>query len=167
MKRDASPHGLPVSPGTRSRRGAAGRGDPADQGPAPRSMASTCQWPPTRCSPVFARVLADKTDALIWPVLASGAYPLSSPMPEASVSLFNRANRKWSPRSPVSLLGIRRQPAVIILNTGLSTIAPVEATTIVREPCRIPPSTDASLRAALRKPPAESKRKRPMFAPCR
>ena len=42
----------------------------------------------------FARALADKIDALIWPTLTYGAYPAFVPMPAASASR-TRPSKLW------------------------------------------------------------------------
>jgi len=84
----------------------------------------------------FALVLADKTDALIWPVLSYGAYPAFVAY-AGSVSLSNRTFQAVVTEIADGLLGFGAS-RVIILDTGLSTIAPVEAAIAAsREPSRI------------------------------
>jgi creatinine amidohydrolase len=71
----------------------------------------------------FARALAKKIDALIWPTLTYGAYPAFVSY-AGSVSLSNEAFQAVVTEIADALVdfGARR---VLILNTGLSTIAPV------------------------------------------
>jgi creatinine amidohydrolase/Fe(II)-dependent formamide hydrolase-like protein len=71
----------------------------------------------------FARALAKKIDALIWPTLTYGAYPAFVSY-AGSVSLSNKAFQAVVTEIADALVdfGARR---VLILNTGLSTIAPV------------------------------------------
>jgi creatinine amidohydrolase len=84
----------------------------------------------------FARALADESDALIWPTLSYGAYPAFVAY-AGSVSLFNRTFQEVVTQIADALLGFGAS-RVIILDTGLSTIAPVEAAIeAVREPSRI------------------------------
>ena len=84
----------------------------------------------------FARALAGKTNALIWPTLTYGAYPAFVAY-AGSVSLFNRTFQDVVTQIADGLLGFGAS-RVIILDTGLSTIAPVEAAIeAVREPSRI------------------------------
>ena len=73
----------------------------------------------------FARALAKKIDALIWPTLTYGAYPAFVSY-AGSVSLSNEAFQAVVTEIADALVdfGARR---VLILNTGLSTIAPVDA----------------------------------------
>jgi creatinine amidohydrolase len=84
----------------------------------------------------FARALADKTDALIWPTLTYGVYPAFVAY-AGSVSLSNRTFQDVVTQIIDGLLGFGAS-RVIILDTGLSTIAPVEAAIAsVREPSRV------------------------------
>ena len=71
----------------------------------------------------FARALAKKIDALIWPTLTYGAYPAFVSY-AGSVSLSDEAFQAVVTEIADALVdfGARR---VLILNTGLSTIAPV------------------------------------------
>jgi creatinine amidohydrolase len=72
----------------------------------------------------FARALAEKIDALIWPTLGYGAYPAFVAY-AGSVSLANETFQAVVTEIVNALLkfGAYR---VVILDTGLSTIAPVE-----------------------------------------
>lgn len=73
----------------------------------------------------FSRAVADRIDALIWPTLAYGAYPAFVAY-AGSVSLSNATFQAVVTEIADSLLafGARR---VLILDTGLSTMAPVDA----------------------------------------
>ena len=73
----------------------------------------------------FSRVLADRIDALIWPTLTYGAYPAFVAY-AGSVSLSNRTFAAAVKEIADALLGFGAT-RVLILDTGLSTIAPVEA----------------------------------------
>jgi creatinine amidohydrolase len=84
----------------------------------------------------FARVLAGRIDALIWPVLSYGAYPAFVAY-AGSVSLSNQTFQAVVTEIADALLGFGAW-RVIILDTGLSTIAPVElAINACRNPSRI------------------------------
>jgi creatinine amidohydrolase len=72
----------------------------------------------------FARVLADKTDALIWPTLTYGFYPAFVAY-AGSVSLSSAAFQTTVTEIADALLGFGAW-RVLILDTGLSTIAPIE-----------------------------------------
>jgi creatinine amidohydrolase len=73
----------------------------------------------------FSRALAARIDALIWPTLTYGAYPAFVAY-AGSVSLSNATFQAVVTEIADSLLafGARR---VLILDTGLSTIVPVDA----------------------------------------
>jgi creatinine amidohydrolase len=73
----------------------------------------------------FSRALADRIDALIWPTLSYGAYPAFIAF-AGSVSLSNRTFQAVVTEIADALLGFAAR-RVLILDTGLSTIAPVEA----------------------------------------
>jgi creatinine amidohydrolase len=73
----------------------------------------------------FSRALADRIDALIWPTLSYGAYPAFIAY-AGSVSLSNRTFQAVVTEIADALLGFAAR-RVLILDTGLSTIAPVEA----------------------------------------
>ena len=84
----------------------------------------------------FARALAERIDALIWPTLTYGAYPAFVAY-AGSTSLsdvtFQAVVREIADR----LLGFGAR-RVLIVDTGLSTIAPVEAAIrAVSDPSRI------------------------------
>jgi creatinine amidohydrolase len=73
----------------------------------------------------FSRALADRIDALIWPTLTYGAYPAFIAY-AGSVSLSNRTFQAVVTEIADALIGFAAR-RVLILDTGLSTIAPVEA----------------------------------------
>jgi creatinine amidohydrolase len=73
----------------------------------------------------FSRALADRIDALIWPTLTYGAYPAFVAY-AGSVSLSNHTFQAVVTEIADALLGFGAR-RVFILDTGLSTIAPVEA----------------------------------------
>lgn len=73
----------------------------------------------------FSRALADRIDALIWPTLTYGAYPAFVAY-AGSVSLSNPTFQAAVTEIANALLGFGAR-RVLILDTGLSTIAPVEA----------------------------------------
>jgi creatinine amidohydrolase/Fe(II)-dependent formamide hydrolase-like protein len=73
----------------------------------------------------FSRALADRTDALIWPVLTYGAYPAFVGY-AGSVSLSNATFRAVVTEIANALLGFGAS-RMVILDTGLSTTAPVAA----------------------------------------
>ena len=73
----------------------------------------------------FSRVLAERIDALIWPTLTYGAYPAFVAY-AGSVSLANLTFQAVVTEIADALLGFGAS-RIIILDTGLSTIAPVAA----------------------------------------
>jgi len=73
----------------------------------------------------FSRALAERIDALIWPTLTYGAYPAFVAY-AGSVSLSNATFQAVVTEIADSLLGFGAR-RVLILDTGLSTIAPVDA----------------------------------------
>ena len=73
----------------------------------------------------FARALAERIDALIWPTLTYGVYPAFVAY-AGSVSLSNQTFQAVVTEITDALLGFGAW-RVIILDTGLSTIAPVDA----------------------------------------
>jgi creatinine amidohydrolase len=73
----------------------------------------------------FSWALADRIDALIWPTLSYGAYPAFIAY-AGSVSLSNRTFQAVVTEIADALLGFAAR-RVLILDTGLSTIALVEA----------------------------------------
>jgi creatinine amidohydrolase len=84
----------------------------------------------------FARTLAERIDALIWPTLTYGVYPAFAAY-AGSVSLSNQTFQAVVTEITDALLGFGAW-RVIILDTGLSTIAPVElAVNACRSPSRI------------------------------
>jgi creatinine amidohydrolase len=84
----------------------------------------------------FARALASRIDALIWPTLTYGAYPAFVAY-AGSVSLSDRTFQAVVTEIADSLLGFGTR-RVVILDTGLSTIAPVAAAiSETREPSRV------------------------------
>jgi creatinine amidohydrolase len=84
----------------------------------------------------FARAFADKIDALIWPVLTYGAYPAFVAY-AGSVSLSNETFQAVVTEITDALLGFGAN-RVVILDTGLSTIAPVDAAIdAARDPSRV------------------------------
>jgi creatinine amidohydrolase len=73
----------------------------------------------------FADVLAEKIDALIWPTLTYGAYPAFIAY-AGSASLSDAAFQAVVTEIVDGLLGFGAR-RVLILDTGLSTLKPVEA----------------------------------------
>jgi len=73
----------------------------------------------------FARALADRVDALIWPTLTYGTYPAFVAY-AGSISLSAQTFQAMVTEIVDALLGFGAA-RVVILDTGLSTIAPVEA----------------------------------------
>ncbi len=73
----------------------------------------------------FAGALSERIDALIWPTLTYGAYPAFVAYP-GSISLSDDVFRKVVTEIADALLGFGAN-RVLILDTGLSTLAPVEA----------------------------------------
>jgi creatinine amidohydrolase len=73
----------------------------------------------------FSRMLAEKIDALIWPTLTYGVYPAFTAY-AGSVSLSGRTFPPVVTEIVDALIGFGAS-RVLILNTGLSTIEPVEA----------------------------------------
>jgi creatinine amidohydrolase len=73
----------------------------------------------------FARRLAEKIDALIWPTVTYGAYPAFVAY-AGSVSLSNATFQASVTEIADALIGFGAR-RVLILNTGLSTLAPVDA----------------------------------------
>jgi creatinine amidohydrolase len=73
----------------------------------------------------FARALAEKIDALIWPTLTYGAYPAFVAY-AGSASLSDATFERVVTEIADGLLGFGAQH-VIILDTGLSTLEPVAA----------------------------------------
>jgi creatinine amidohydrolase len=73
----------------------------------------------------FAGVVAEKTGALIWPTLTYGAYPAFVAY-AGSVSLSDATFQSAVREIADALLGFGAE-RVLILDTGLSTLAPVEA----------------------------------------
>jgi len=73
----------------------------------------------------FAAALADKIDALIWPTVTYGAYPAFVAYP-GSISLSGESFQRVVTEIADALLGFGAK-RVLILDTGLSTLAPVEA----------------------------------------
>jgi creatinine amidohydrolase len=73
----------------------------------------------------FACALAKKIDALIWPTLTYGAYPAFVRY-AGSASLSNATFQAVVTEIAGALVGFGAR-RVLILNTGLSTIAPVDA----------------------------------------
>lgn len=73
----------------------------------------------------FSNALAEKTDALIWPVLAYGYYPAFTAY-AGSITLSDKTFRALVTEIADAILafGAKR---LLILDTGLSTIAPVDA----------------------------------------
>ena len=84
----------------------------------------------------FARALAERIDALIWPTLTYGAYPAFVAY-AGSVSLSNQTFQAVVTEIADALIGFGAK-RVLILDTGLSTIAPVAAAiSATREPSRV------------------------------
>ena len=84
----------------------------------------------------FSRALAERVDALIWPTLTYGAYPAFVAY-AGSVSLSNQTFQAVVAEIADALVGFGAK-RVLILDTGLSTIAPVAAAIgMSREPSRV------------------------------
>ncbi len=106
----------------------------------------------------FARALAVRIDALIWPTLTYGFYPAFAAY-AGSVSLSGATFQATITEIADALIGFGAR-RLFILDTGLSTIAPTEAAIIAaREPARIRhlkvfagPRFDATVRALQRQP---------------
>ena len=110
----------------------------------------------------FSKALAERIDALIWPTLTYGFYPAFVAY-AGSVSLSGATFQAAVTEIADALIGFGAR-RVLILDTGLSTIAPVDAAIIAaREPSRIRhlkifagPRFEATVRAlqaaALRQP---------------
>lgn len=73
----------------------------------------------------FARALAERINALIWPTLTYGAYPAFVAY-AGSVSLSDKSFQTVVTEIADALIGFGAS-RILILNTGLSTIEPVEA----------------------------------------
>ena len=73
----------------------------------------------------FAGALAERIDALIWPTLTYGVYPAFVAYP-GSISLSGESFQRVVTEIADALLGFGAT-RVLILDTGLSTLAPVEA----------------------------------------
>jgi len=73
----------------------------------------------------FAALLAKKIDALIWPVLTYGAYPAFAAYP-GSISLSGETFQRVVTEIADALLGFGAT-RVLILDTGISTLMPVDA----------------------------------------
>ena len=127
-----------ASPGTRSNSGWPKALAPSCRSPRARnSRGCSCRWPPTSCSQQhFSRALAERVDALIWPTLTYGAYPAFLSY-AGSVSLSNQTFQAVVAEIADALVGFGAK-RVLILDTGLSTIAPVAAAIgVFREPSRV------------------------------
>lgn len=84
----------------------------------------------------FSRALAERIDALIWPTLSYGAYPAFVAY-AGSVSLSDETFQAVVTEITEALIGFGAS-RVLILDTGLSTIAPVDAAIrAVRDPERV------------------------------
>jgi creatinine amidohydrolase len=84
----------------------------------------------------FSRALATRIDALIWPVLAYGAFPAFVAY-AGSVSLSDDTFQAAVKEIVDALLGFGAS-RVIVLDTGLSTIKPVKtAIAKTRDPARV------------------------------
>jgi creatinine amidohydrolase len=84
----------------------------------------------------FARALAEKIDALIWPTLTYGAYPAFVAY-AGSVSLSDETFQAIVTEIADALVGFGAE-RVLIVDTGVSTIAPVDAAiTASRQPSLI------------------------------
>jgi creatinine amidohydrolase len=84
----------------------------------------------------FARTLAERIDALIWPMLTYGVYPAFVAY-AGSVSLSSRTFQAAVTEIADALVGFGAS-RVLILNPGLSTIEPVEAAIrAARRPARL------------------------------
>jgi creatinine amidohydrolase len=73
----------------------------------------------------FSRALAERIDALIWPTLTYGFYPAFVAY-AGSASLSDKAFQAVVTEIADALIGFGAN-RVLVLNTGLSTIEPVEA----------------------------------------
>lgn len=73
----------------------------------------------------FASALAERIDTLIWPALTYGVYPAFVDY-AGSVSLSNQCFQAVVTEIADSLIGFGAR-RVLVLNTGLSTIVPVDA----------------------------------------
>lgn len=106
----------------------------------------------------FARALADRIDALIWPTLTYGFYPAFVAY-AGSVSLSGATFRATVTEIADALIGFGAR-RIFILDTGLSTIAPVDAAISgCRDASRVRhlklfagPRFDATVRALQRQP---------------
>ncbi len=106
----------------------------------------------------FARALAERIDALIWPTLTYGFYPAFVAY-AGSVSLSGATFQATVTEIADALIGFGAR-RLLILDTGLSTIAPVDAAIIAaRDPSRIRhlkvfagPRFEATVRALQRQP---------------
>ena len=97
-------------------------------------MGCTCRWPPTSCSQRISRARAPR--GLIWPTLTYGAYPAFVAY-AGSVNLSNQTFQAVVAEIADALVGFGAK-RVLILDTGLSTIAPVAAAIgVSREPSRV------------------------------
>jgi creatinine amidohydrolase len=84
----------------------------------------------------FARALAEKIDALIWPTLTYGFYPAFVAY-AGSVSLSTETFQALITEISDGLMGFGAR-RVLILDTGLSTIAPVDdAIRVSSDPARV------------------------------
>jgi creatinine amidohydrolase len=84
----------------------------------------------------FARAIAERIDALIWPTLTYGTYPAFVAY-AGSASLSNDSFRAVLAEIMDALIGFGAQ-RVFVLDTGLSTIAPVDqAISAARDPSRL------------------------------
>ena len=84
----------------------------------------------------FSRALAERVDALIWPTLTYGAYPAFVAY-AGSVTLSNQTFQAVVAEIADALVGFGAK-RVLILDTALSTIAPVAAAIgVFREPSRV------------------------------
>ena len=84
----------------------------------------------------FGRAIAESVDALIWPTLTYGAYPAFVAY-AGSVSLSDESFKELVTEIADAILGFGAC-RLFILDTGLSTIAPVdEAIRASRDPSRI------------------------------
>jgi creatinine amidohydrolase len=84
----------------------------------------------------FARALAERIDALIWPTLCYGVYPAFVAY-AGSASLSDKTFQAVVTEIADALLGFGAS-RILVLNTGLSTIEPVDAAIKAsRDPSRI------------------------------
>jgi creatinine amidohydrolase len=106
----------------------------------------------------FSKALAERIDALIWPTLTYGFYPAFVAY-AGSVSLSGATFQAAVTEIANALIGFGAR-RILILDTGLSTIAPVDAAIIAaRAPSRIRhlkvfagPRFEATVRALQRQP---------------